>query len=53
MKIIECDECGLRYAIDDRDTQGRELICADGNCNGDVVDVEEVAEDEEDEGDGD
>ena len=53
MKMMECEECGLRYAIDDRDTRRRELICADDNCNGDVVDVEEVAEDEEEEAAGD
>lgn len=53
MKLMECEECRLRYAIDDRDARGRELVCADGNCDGDVVDVEEVAEDEENEGDDD
>ena len=53
MKLMECEQCGLRFAIDDRDTRERELVCADGNCDGDVVDVEEVAEDEENERDDD
>ena len=53
LKLMECEECSLRYTVDDRDTRGRELVCADGNCDGDVVDVEEVAENEEDDGDDD
>lgn len=47
MKLMQCDECGLRYGVEDRDARERELMCADGNCDGDVVDVEELAEDDQ------